>query len=246
MAQRLIILGRDAEAADWVRKLEPTAPRPGAAHYGAGVQYMLGGKNDRALTYLAEAQRLNPGGADLEYALGQALLKAGRAAEALPHLRKGVDAGTKARVAGYDLAVALQATGDPRGAVDAIKRITPAPGDDAEVWLQIGRLAAAVQAPDVAEPFFRRGAALAPGSAAARLQYGLNLLVLNRIEDAAREFGASARLDPRDADAFAHLAYCELVLGRLVEARTHADNALALNPTHALATAVRAKLQENS
>ena len=245
MAQRLIILGRDAEAADWVRKLEPTAPRPGAAHYGAGIQYMLGGKTDRALAHLTEAQRLNPGEADAEYALGQALLKAGRAAEALPHLRRGVDAGTKARVAGYDLAVALQATGDPRGAAEAITRITPAPGDGAEVWLQIGRLAAAVQAPDVAEPFFRRGAALAPDSAAARLQYGLNLLVLTRVEDAVREFAASARLDPRDADALAHLAYCELVLGRLAEARQHADAALAINPTHALAHAVRAKLQDN-
>lgn len=243
MAQRLIILGRDAEAADWVRRLEPTAPRPGAAHYGAGIQYMLGGKNDRALTYLAEAQRLNPGEADAEYVLGQALLKAGRAAEALPHLRRGVDGGTRARVAGYDLAVALQATGDPHGAAEAIKRITPAPGDDAEVWLQIGRLAAAVQAPDVAEPFFRRGAALAPDSAPARLQYGLNLLVLNRIDDAAHEFAASARLDPRDAEALAHLAYCELVLGRVSDARQHVDRALALNPSHALAIAVRAKLQ---
>ncbi len=242
MAQRLIILGRDAEAGDWVRTLAPSAPRPGAAHYGAGIQYMLGGKTDQALTYLADAQRLNPGEADTEYTLGQALLKAGRAAEALSHLQRGMDAGTKARVAGYDLAVALQATGDLRGAAAAIGRITPAPGDDAEVWLQVGRLAAAVQAPDVAEPFFRRGAALAPDSAAAHLQYGLNLLVLNRIDDAAREFTASVRLDPRDADALAHLAYCELVLGRVTEARQHADGALAIAFGHALATAVRAKL----
>ena len=246
MAQRLIILGRDADAADWVQRLAPTAPRPGAAHYGVGLQYMLGGKTDRALTYLSQAQRLNPGDADTEYVLGQALLKAGRAAEALPHLRRGVDGGTRARVAGYDLAVALQATDDPRGAADTIRRITPAPGDDAEVWLRIGRLAASVQAPDVAEPFFRRGAELAPTSAAARLQYGLNLLVLNRIEDAAREFAASAQLDPRDAEALAHLAYCELVLGRVSDARQHVDRALALNPAHTLATAVRAKLQETS
>ena len=75
---------------------------------------------------------------------------------------------------------------------------------------------------------------------------GLNLLVLNRIEDAAREFAASAQLDPRDAEALAHLAYCELVLGRVSDARQHVDRALALNPAHTLATAVRAKLQETS
>lgn len=243
MVQRLAILNRDAEVEVWVNKLAVNATRPGEVHHSVGVQYLLAGKVDRALTYLREAQRLDPGQADVEYSLGQALLKAGRAPEALPHLRRGVDAGTKAPLAGYDLALALQATGDPGRAAAAIRRIAPAPTDDAEVWLQIGRLAAAVQAPDVAERFFRQGAALAPDSAGARLQYGLNLLVLNRIEDAAREFTASVRLNPRDPDALAHLAYCALVLGRTGEALRHAEAALALAPTHALANAVRAKIQ---
>ena len=124
-----------------------------------------------------------------------------------------------------------------------IERINPAPGDEAEVWLQIGRLAAAVKAPELAERFFRQGAALAPNVAGARLQYGLNLLVLNRIDAAARELEAAVRLDPRDADALAHLAYCELVLGRRDDARRHAEAALAVAPGHALASAVRAKIQ---
>jgi tetratricopeptide (TPR) repeat protein len=109
--------------------------------------------------------------------------------------------------------------------------------------LQIGRLASAVQAPDIAEPFFRRGAALAPDSAGARLQYGLNLLVLNRVEEADREFTASVRLNPRDADALAHLAYCALVLGRTDEALRHVQAALAIDPAHGLALAVRARIQ---
>jgi Tfp pilus assembly protein PilF len=241
MAERLAILNRDAEAEAWVNKIAPTAPYPGRAHYSLGLQYMLGGELDPALRYLREAQRLNPGHADIEYTFGQALLKSGRPAEALPHLQRGFDSGTKARVAGYDLALALQATGDPAGAARIIERITPAPGDDAEVWLQIGRLAAGVKAPQLAERFFRQGAALAPSSAAARIQYGISLLVLNRIPEAARELEAAVRLDPRDADALAHLAYCELVLGRPDDARRHADAALAINPAHPLATGVRAK-----
>lgn len=242
MAQRLVILGRDNEVATWVNKLAPGASRPGEAHFGVAVQYLLGGKVDRALPYFVEAQRLDPGHPDVEYGLGQALLKAGRPAEALPHLRRGFDNGTTQPVAGYDLAVALQATGDLPGAAKVIQRITPAPKDGSDIWLQIGRLASAVKAPDVAEPFFRRGAALAPGDAGARLQYGLNLLVLNRVEEAAREFDASVRLDPRDADALAHLAYCELVLGQRDSALRHAEAALALTPGHALASGVRAKI----
>ena len=242
MAQRLAILNRDAEVAEWVRKLEPGAERPGEVQHDVGMQYFLGGKLDRALPYLIEAQRLDPGHADVEYGLGQALLKAGRAEEALPHLKRGVDAGTTAPVAGYDLALALQATGDLAGAAKTIQGITPALKDTAEVWLRIGRLAALVKAPEVAERFFKRGAELAPNDAGARLQYGLNLLVLNRIEAAAREFDAAVRLDPRDADALAHLAYCELVLGRRDDALRHAEAAVALSPGHALANAVRAKL----
>jgi len=243
MAQRLAILNRDAEVAEWVRKLEPGAERPGEVQHDVGMQYFLGGKLDRALPYLIEAQRLDPGQADVEYGLGQALLKAGRPEEALPHLKRGVDAGTTSPVAGYDLALALQATGDLPGAAKTIQRITPALKDTAEVWLRIGRLAASVKAPEVAERFFKRGAELAPNDAGARLQYGLNLLVLNRIEDAAREFDAAVRLDPRDVDALAHLAYCELVLGRRNDALRHAEAALALAPGHALASAVLAKIR---
>jgi tetratricopeptide (TPR) repeat protein len=242
MAQRLAILNRDAEVAEWVKKLEAGA-RPGEVQHEVGLQYFLGGKLDRALPYLIEAQRLDPGQPDVEYNLGQALLKAGRAAEALPHLQRGVEAGTKAPVAGYDLAVALQATGDLPGAARAIQNIKPALKDTADVWLRIGRLAAAVKAPEVAERFFKSGAELAPADAGARLQYGLNLLVLNRIDEAAREFDAAARLDPRDPDALAHLAYCELVLGRADDARRHAEAALVIAPGHALANAVRAKTQ---
>ena len=244
MTQRLAILGRDAEAEVWVNRLSVNPPHPGEVQHKLGLQYLLANKIDLSLKYLNDAQRLDPGQADVEYALGQALLRAGRPADALPHLRRGFDAGTKAKVAGYDLAVALQTTGDPRGAAMVIERITPAPGDEAEVWLQIGRLAAAVKAPELAERFFRRGAALAPNVSGARLQYGLNLLVLNRVDEAARELDAAVRLDPRDADALAHLAYFELVLGRRNDALRHANAALELNPTHALGNAVRAKAGE--
>ena len=178
----------------------------------------------------------------MEYTLGQALLRSGRSSEALPHLRRGFDGGTKAKVAGYDLAVALQSAGDLQAAAQVIARIQPAPGDDAEVWLQIGRLAAAVKAPELAERFFKQGAALSPNDSGARLQYGLSLLVLNRTAEALREFDAAVRLDPRDPDALAHLAYSELATGRKEDARRHAEAALAIAPGHALASAVRFKL----
>ena len=61
-------------------------------------------------------------------------------------------------------------------------------------------------------------------------QLGLNLLVLDKFDEAARELADAARLDPRDADSLSHLAYCEIKIGRAADARAHALAALALNP----------------
>src|SRR5439155_26179226 len=90
------------------------------------------------------------------------------------------------------------------------------------------------KAPDIAEPFFQHAAAMQPGDAAARQQYGLDLLVLNRFEDAARELGEAVRLDPRNADSLSRLAYAEARLGRTADARQHAHAALAIDPQQPL------------
>lgn len=101
----------------------------------------------------------------------------------------------------------------------------------------------AARTPADAEPFFRQGAALLPDDAGARLQYGLNLLLLSRPEEAAVQLSAAVRLDPRDADAHAHLAVAALTLGQPADARTHAEHALSLRPGHPLAQSVLAAIK---
>jgi hypothetical protein len=105
----------------------------------------------------------------------------------------------------------------------------------ADTLLRVGRLTAREGTPQAAEPYFRRAAAIRPDLAAARVQYGLNLVVQRRFDEAARELADAIRLDPRDADALAHLAYCELQLARRAEARAHVSAALAVDPQHTLA-----------
>ena len=172
-----------------------------------------------------------------QYGVGVQLLAAQQAARALPLLRRAFEAGLPH--SGYDLAVALQQTGDLAAAARVIHDIKPSSTDDAEAWLRVGRLAMQVKAPVEAERFFRQAVALQPGQAGARVQYGLNLLVLDRCDAAIPELAEAARLDPTDPDAFAHLAYCEIKVGRPAEARTHAEAALALNPAHPLAQQVK-------
>jgi tetratricopeptide (TPR) repeat protein len=238
-AQQLVILGRYDEADRWAAKLDASLPpNAGAASYGVGAQLLVLDHPERALPYLESAHRADPSAAPADYALGQALLKMGRPADAVPHLRRGFDAGIELPQGGYDLAVALHDTGDFPGAVSVIRRINPPASDDPEAWLRLGRLAARVRAPDVAEPFFRRAVQMRPDRPDTHQQLGLNLLILEKFDEAARELAEAARLDPRDADSLSHLAYCEIKIGRAPEARTHALAALALNPEDQLAKGI--------
>jgi len=180
-----------------------------------------------------------PGNPRMEYLLGRALAAGGRPAEAVPHLQRGVNA---APLAGYDLAVALQQSGDPAGAARALRAVTPPPDAGVDVWLQLGKRAGELNAPDVAEPFFRRAVSMAPNLARAHYLLALDLLVLKRYAEAADEFAITARLDPRNADALATLAWCEQRLGRVREAREHVAEALRLDPQHTVARQVEAAL----
>jgi tetratricopeptide (TPR) repeat protein len=201
------------------------------------------GEYGRALPYLQRAVQAAPSEPHADYALGQTLLKLGRAAEAVPHLRHGFEAGIELPGGGEDYARALLDSGDRSGAAAALRRIRPTDSAEAETWLRLGRLGMESQAPDVAQRFFERAAQLQPGDAATRQQYGLNLLVLNRFEDAARELGEAARLDPANVDSLSRLAYAEMRLGRLDDARRHAQAALAANPADPLARQLAAALQ---
>jgi tetratricopeptide (TPR) repeat protein len=244
MAQRLVILGRYDEAEQWVDKLEPQAPRPGMAHQGVGMQYLVANQTTPAIAHFTKALEIDPNQPLVEYALGQALLKASQAKDAVPHLKRGFDAGIEIPLGGFDLALALRDAGDFQGAADVIRRVRFSDDTDPEMWLSAGRLAVEMKAPDAAEPFFRHAAEMRPDQASARQQYGLNLLVLGRHDDAARELAAAVRLDPRNADSLSHLAYCELKLGRLADAATHVSAALAVNPEDPVAKQVAAALRK--
>jgi tetratricopeptide (TPR) repeat protein len=243
MAERLVILGRYEEADAWVDRLRPEAIDRGVPDYIVGHALLRQKQTAAALTHLERAAQLEPDQPAISYVLGQALLQAGRPQEAVPHLTRGVESGAQGPLAGYDLARALEAVGDFAGAARVIAGITPGPEDDVEVWLRLGRLASGVKAPGVATRFFEQAVAMRPQQANARQQLGLNLLLLGRVEEAATQLGEAVRLDPRNPDSLAHLAYCEVKLGRPDQARAHTEQALAASPDHPLALQLRSILR---
>ena len=201
------------------------------------------GRYDEADAWVKRLEPREPRPGAVRYAVGLQLLVVGQPGRAVPYLSDATARDPGRPEVAYDLARALKDAGDFARAADVARRIAPNEQEGAEGWLRVGRLAAQVRAPGVADPFFQRGVALAPRDPAARQQYGLNLLLLGRLEDAARELTEAVRLDPRDPDSLAHLAYCEFKLGRIPDARGHAEAALAIRPDNDLARQVRAAVR---
>jgi 4-amino-4-deoxy-L-arabinose transferase-like glycosyltransferase len=184
--------------------------------------------------------RLDDGRAEERTRMAEALMGRGEFGEAVRWARLALDTPRNPfpERAAYDLSVALQQTGDVAGAARALSEARPPENADVAVWLQLGRRAAELNAPDVAEPFLRRAVAVAPSNAAAHQMLAIDLLVLGRLDEAAREFTTTIGMQPRNADALAMLAVCEQKLGRSADARMHAEAAIAIAPQHPIARQV--------
>jgi Flp pilus assembly protein TadD/4-amino-4-deoxy-L-arabinose transferase-like glycosyltransferase len=196
MAEHHAGRGEETEAERWTSLALEGPIDPGAVHFRVGAQYVNARLAAPAIAHLERAPRTPQS----EYLLGRALLGSGRAAEAVPHLRRGVEA---APLAGYDLAVALQQTGDLDGAADALRAVKPPA--DIEALIQIGKRAGEINAPDLAESYFRRAVAIEPNSPRPHHLLGLALLVQRRCAEATAEFNTTLRLDPQNQDARAAL-----------------------------------------
>lgn len=242
MAENLARKGRVGEAEHWLALALPDNTNPGLSQYRVGLQLVNASQFAPAITHLDAALQDQPGEPHAEFALGEALADSGQVAQAIPHLRRAMARPSDLEMVGYDLAVAYMETGDFPHAAQTLRGVTPPATADADVWLNLGRLGLKVHAPDVANPFLRRAIALAPSAAATHESYAVSLLMRRRYDEARRELTTALSLDPRDADSAGNLAYVELQLGLVADARTHADLALHLNPASPLGQQVSAAL----
>jgi Flp pilus assembly protein TadD len=99
-------------------------------------------------------------------------------------------------------------------------------GLDARAHLGAGEAAAALEALQAEDRLF----ALAPRDARARMNRGIALGMLGRLEDARASFAEAARLAPEDAAIRDNLARALFMLGRADEAGAQFEAALALSP----------------
>jgi tetratricopeptide (TPR) repeat protein len=225
--------GRDDAARELLARTEPLLDNPGLLYYRMGLVYGERGQPALAASFFAQALQADPGQPDVQMSLGQALLAAGRPAEAEPHLRAAREAGIAPIEASHDLARALAALGRRPEAVQVLATaIAALAGGDARA-LPMGLLAMSLDAPAAAERALRVAIDREPSSAPAHEALGLALAQLGRGEQARAELEEACRLDPASASARFNLAVLSLRQGRRDDARRLAAEALHLSPGYA-------------
>ncbi len=184
-----------------------------------------------------------------ERLLGTALLDAGDAAGAEPHLREAVRLRPRSAVALNALGVALMQLsrpGDAEAALDAFRRAAAAAPGDAAARNNLGNALEARGSVEEALAQYREAIRLAPGDATGHRNIGLTLAGLRRHEEARIALEEAVRIEPRHAPTLGDLGNVLAQLGRVDEALERYREALRLDPTSRLVRQNLARLLARS
>jgi tetratricopeptide (TPR) repeat protein len=243
LAITLITEGRYDEARALADRTEPIHPYPGVMRYRLGQAYRRVGQRDLAIREFERSLMIDPRQPETDLALGEVLLDAGRAAEAVPYLRAAFEANLRPDLSGYALARALRATGDRAGSVEVLDHLAATLDVEATSFVALGDLALESGAPAVAGTLYRRAIARAPAMAGAHEKLGVALSMEGHSAEAIRALEDACRLDTASASARLNLAVAYATAGRLNEARARAQDALRLDPGYERARAFLAALE---
>lgn len=165
--------------------------------------------------------------------LGTELLRAGRADEALVHLRTAVSLAPGFPEAHLDLGRALVAANQPETALVNLRRAVELRPDEENFRLNLGSALHSLERSREAEAEYREALRISPSSPAAHSGLGLALAQQGDTEGARAEFETAIRLDPLYADAYLNLATMEARAGRVAEAERAFREHLRLTPDSA-------------
>jgi tetratricopeptide (TPR) repeat protein len=227
----LVDNGQAAEAMRRLPAVEAAHPEPALLLYRLG-QALDETREAEAAASLLQRSLALAARPQTRLALGQALLDAGRPAEAIPHLEAALAANVRPDLAGFGLVQALAATGRPADAAARLERLPLPPDTDAASLLAVGTTALQLRRPDLALRFLDRAVAADPRVAALREKRGLALAMLARPDDARADLEEAHRLDPTSASTCLNLAVLDAQQGRLDSARSLAREALRLQPDY--------------
>ncbi len=197
----------------------------------------LGHPND-AVAPATVAATAMPASFDTQLQLGRTLSAVHRDSEALTHLHRAAElsAQTQSPDALYNLALALQASGDARASLPIFAAVTSAPGWDAS-----GARGAAltnyalakVQTGDAAGalPIYAQALTAGPDSATLREDYGAAYLQKADLDDAVTQFKAGLAIEPQSAHLHYDLGLAYKLKDDLASAVPEFERAASLDAT---------------
>lgn len=170
------------------------------------------------------------------------VLDAGNPAQAVALYREAIDALPQDAVLEYDLALALERTGDAPAARAALEKALQLRPGFAEAENQLGLATAQAGEGSTAEQHFRNAIADAPSYAEAANNLGTLLGQQGRDREAEAFFRAAVSGNPRFGQAWVNLAATLASESRFSEARAAVASALRIDPHDADALRLRAML----
>ena len=204
----LVEQGSFDEARRYVEQISPGHAHPGVMRYRVGQALLDAGRADDAVPLLTEALAIDGPRPAIRLALGEALLRSGRPAEAAGHLLAAYDGGLDVAVTA-DTALDFGTLALEQHAVrDAIRwlqiAVQRAP-DRAEAHEKLGVAIFLGGDPPTARPYLERACRLDPASASARLNLAAVYAELRMFSDARIQALEALRLDPAELRAAALL-----------------------------------------
>jgi protein O-GlcNAc transferase len=183
---------------------------------------------------LAVAAMPNDFSAQLQ--LGRALSAARRDADALPHLHRAAELSstTQSQEALYALALALQASGDPKAALPIFAVVLAAPATSINRASALTNYALAhVQTGDAAGalPLYTKALAAGPDTATLREDFGVAYLQKADLDDALIQFKAGIALEPDNAHLHYDLGLAYKLKDNLDAAVPEFERAAKLDPS---------------
>ncbi len=255
LAESLLAAGQHRASQPLFEMLLKQKATAAAAHYGLGQIKNSLNERAAALDHFRQAVTLYPEYGFAHYALGQALRDLGQTAEAKHHLalsqqyrfqRPALDDPLLAAIAALNASatdllargVALAGQNKLPEAIAAHERAVEINPQLVQAHINLISLNARAGQMQQAEKHYRAAVAKNPNLADSHFNYGIVLMMAERYAEAAAAFKESLARNPFNADA--HYNYGAIIErdsgrdGKLDEAATHFQQAIANNPEHRL------------
>ena len=231
-AMRLFQVGKLAKAERLCAQVQRKDPRNALALALMGAAQCDRGRNEYGIKLLDQSVAIRDDPV-VRRMLGDALLRCGRAAEAVPHFTAARDAAPDNVAAGFGLAVALQDSGRSPEALAALRHVLTLEPTDVAVLIDIGTRLGRVDALDEAVVAHARAVALRPDLAETHCNLGVTLLHRDLPLEAAAELRAALALRPDFPEAWSNLGSALLESGEVAAALDAFRRAVAQHPASA-------------